>query len=59
MNELALRMRDEDQGMSTAEYAVGTVAVCGLGGVLIKLLSSEKFADLLWQVISTAFSFIF
>ena len=59
MNELVVRMRDEDKGMTTAEYAVGTVAVCGLGGVLIKLLSSEKFADLLWQVISTAFSFLF
>ena len=59
MNELLVRMRDEDAGMSTAEYAVGTVAVCGLGGVLIKLLSSESFADLLWQVISAAFSFLF
>lgn len=59
MNELVVRMRDEDAGMSTAEYAVGTVAVCGLGGVLIKLLSSENFADLLWQVISAAFSFLF
>lgn len=59
MNELVERMRDEDNGMSTAEYAVGTVAVCGLGGVLIKLLSSEKVADLLWQVISNAFSSIF
>lgn len=45
--------------MSTAEYAVGTVAVCGLGGVLIKLLSSEQFTDLLWRVISAAFSFLF
>jgi hypothetical protein len=35
------------------------VAVCGLGGVLIKLLSSDKFADLLWTVISKAFSFLF
>jgi hypothetical protein len=59
MNELVVRMLDEDKGMSTAEYAVGTVAVCGLGGVLIKLLGSEKFADLLWQVISSAFSFLF
>jgi hypothetical protein len=59
MNQLVERMRDEDNGMSTAEYAVGTVAVCGLGGVLIKLLSSEKVADLLWQVISNAFSSIF
>jgi hypothetical protein len=59
MNELAIRLRDNEQGMSTAEYAVGTVAVCGLGGVLIKLLSSDKFADLLWTVISKAFSFLF
>jgi Flp pilus assembly pilin Flp len=59
MNELAIRLRDDEQGMSTAEYAVGTVAVCGLGGVLIKLLSSDKFADLLWTVISKAFSFLF
>lgn len=59
MNELAVRMRDEDQGMSTAEYAVGTVAVCGLGGLLIKLLTGGQVADLLWQVISSAFSFLF
>ena len=59
MNQLAVRMLDEDAGMTTAEYAVGTVAVAGLGGVLIKLLTSETFADLLWQVISRAFSFLF
>ena len=59
MNELAIRMRDEDTGMTTAEYAVGTVAVGGLGGVLIKLLTSETFVDLLWQVIYKAFSFLF
>ena len=58
MNDLVVRMRDEDQGMSTAEYAVGTVAVAGLGGLLIKLLSSEAFYDLLWRVISTAFDFL-
>lgn len=37
MNELAVRMRDEDKGMSTAEYAVGTVAVCGLVAVVLSL----------------------
>ena len=59
MNELAIRLRDDEKGMSTAEYAVGTVAVCGLGGVLIKLLTSEDFVKLLWQVLSKAFSFLF
>jgi Protein of unknown function (DUF4244) len=59
MNELAIRVRDDEQGMSTAEYAVGTVAVAGLGGLLIKLLSSPEVMDLLWRVISQAFSFLF
>jgi hypothetical protein len=59
MNELAIRMRDEEKGMSTAEYAVGTVAVAGLGGLLIKLLTSEQVAALLWQILSKAFSFLF
>jgi Flp pilus assembly pilin Flp len=59
MNELAIRMRDDEQGMTTAEYAVGTVAVAGLGGVLIKLLASEEVQALIWRVISEAFAFLF
>jgi Flp pilus assembly pilin Flp len=59
MKDLAVRARDDERGMTTAEYAVGTVAVAGLGGLLIKLLTSEKFADLLWSIISRAFSFLF
>lgn len=43
-----------DEGLSTAEYAVGTVAVAGLGGVLIKLLTSPEVRDLLWSVLSQA-----
>lgn len=35
------RARQQEEGMSTAEYAVGTVASCGFAGVLYKLLTSE------------------
>lgn len=49
------RLRD-DEGLTTAEYAVGTVAVAGLGGVLIKLLTSEAVRDLIWKVVQGAFS---
>ena len=49
--------RPED-GMSTAEYAVGTVAACGFGGILVKLLSSPDVQQVLWQVIEKAFSFV-
>jgi len=49
------RLRD-DEGLTTAEYAVGTVAVAGLGGVLIKLLTSEEVRDLIWKVVQGAFA---
>jgi hypothetical protein len=53
-------MRDRgDDGMATAEYAVATVAACGLGGVLVKLLTSPTVVQLLVKVISRAFSFAF
>jgi hypothetical protein len=45
----------KDDGLSTAEYAVGTVAAAGLGGVLIKLLTSDEVRDLIWTVVSNAF----
>jgi hypothetical protein len=40
-----------DEGMTTAEYAVGTVGACGLAGVLIKMVESEWFGDLVQNVI--------
>ncbi len=35
------RSRLSERGMTTAEYAVGTVASCSFAGVLIKLLTSD------------------
>jgi hypothetical protein len=49
----------DDTGLTTTEYAVGTVAVAGLSGVLLKLLMSDSVRDLLWSVISNAFSRFF
>ena len=49
----------DDAGMTTAEYAVGTVATIGIGGLLIKLLSSSTMYDLLWNLIQHAFGSIF
>ena len=48
-----------DSGMTTAEYAVGTIAAAGLGGVLLKLLTSPEVEDLIWKIIQQAFSFLF
>ncbi len=57
MEAVVSRLMSEE-GMSTAEYAVGTVAACGFGGILVKLLSSPDVQQLLGQVIEKAFSFV-
>lgn len=46
--------RPADAGMTTAEYAVGTVAAAGFGGVLYKLLTSPEVLGLLRDVIVKA-----
>lgn len=43
-------VRDE-RGMTTAEYAVGTVAAATLGGVLIKVFSDESIFSLILKII--------
>lgn len=48
-----------EEGMTTAEYAVGTMAAAGLGGLLLKMLTSADVQDLIWKIIQQAFSFLF
>jgi hypothetical protein len=48
-----------DDGVATAEYAVATVAACGFGGVLFKLLSSQPVMNLLEKALEKAFSVVF
>jgi hypothetical protein len=53
------RIRREDAGMTTVEYAVGTVAAAGFGGLLIKLLMSDEARNLIWGLITNALSALF
>ena len=41
-----------DTGAASAEYAVVTVAAAGLGGVLIKLLTSDWFTEILKTILA-------
>lgn len=43
--------RDE-QGMTTAEYAVGTVSACSFAGILYKILTSEFGQQLLQSLLN-------
>lgn len=42
---------EDEAGMSTAEYAVGTVGACTFGGVLVKIAQSDWFGDLVKDVL--------
>ncbi len=41
-----------EEGMSTAEYAVGTVGACTVGGVLVKIGQSEWFGEMVREIIT-------
>lgn len=43
----------DDTGAATAEYAVVTVAAAGLGGILIKILTSDWFQQILRTILET------
>lgn len=45
------RERRDELGMTTAEYAVGTLGACTVGGVLVKIGQSDWFGDLVKDVI--------
>ena len=45
-----------DEGMSTAEYAVGTIAAVAFAGLLLKVLTSETVQQALMDVINRALS---
>lgn len=54
-----LHSSDQEAGMTTAEYAVGTVAACGFGGVLYKVVTSPQVLEIVKQVILRAFRLSF
>ncbi len=37
------RTRQDERGMTTSEYAVGTVGACTVGGVLVQIAQSDWF----------------
>ncbi|MER7547409.1 DUF4244 domain-containing protein [Spirillospora sp. NPDC127506] len=43
-----------DRGMSTAEYAVGTIAAAAFAGLLFKIVTSSQVKTLLFHIIEKA-----
>jgi len=59
MSSAIARRLARTDGMSTAEYAVGTVAAVGFGGILVKLLTSPEVQQLLFSIIQRALTAVF
>lgn len=53
-----LRRRQRDAGMTTAEYAVGTVAACAFAAILYQVVTGASVVSALGSLISTALSAI-
>ncbi|MEV4105321.1 DUF4244 domain-containing protein [Nonomuraea sp. NPDC049649] len=43
-----------DRGMSTAEYAVGTIAACAFAALLFKVVSSSEVQEMLSSLVGRA-----
>ncbi len=56
MRHMLTRVTSDQRGMTTVEYAMGTAAIVGLGGVLIKFFSSDTFRDVIWAIIRNSLS---
>jgi hypothetical protein len=53
MRKLRARMHGDD-GMNTAEYAVGTLAAVAFAGLLLKVLTSESVQNALTAIVQRA-----
>ncbi|MBA3411136.1 MAG: DUF4244 domain-containing protein [Geodermatophilaceae bacterium] len=51
-----LRGIDGDAGMSTAEYAVGTIAACAFAAVLYQVVTGDSIVSALQDLIDSALS---
>ena len=45
-----LRARADEHGMTTSEYAVGTVGACTVGGAIYSIATSDWFNDFIKNV---------
>lgn len=43
--------RRSQRGMTTAEYAVGTVATVSFVGIILAIISNPDFRDAVWKII--------
>jgi hypothetical protein len=53
------RLREEDDGMSTVEYAIGTIAAAAFGALLYTVVTGESILTALTGLVERALSTTF
>lgn len=53
------RLREDDSGMSTVEYAIGTIAAAAFAAVLYAVVSGDSILTALTQLVQRALSVTF
>lgn len=53
------RLRDDDSGMSTVEYAIGTIAAAAFAAILYTVISGDSIVTALTSLIERALSATF
>jgi len=54
LRTMRARMRTGDAGMTTSEYALGTVAACGFAALLYRVVTSDAVKAALESIIGKA-----
>jgi hypothetical protein len=53
------RLRDDDEGMSTAEYAIGTIAAAAFGALLYTVVTGDSIIGALTAIVQRALTSTF
>ena len=53
-----VQQRHDERGMTTAEYAVGTVASVSIVSVLIAIINNPEFQRVLWELVQLVFKVV-
>ena len=53
------RLREDDEGMSTAEYAIGTIAAAAFGALLYTVITGDSIIGALTAIVQRALTSTF
>ncbi len=56
IGDLTMRLATDEEGMSTAEYAIGTIAAAAFGALLYTVVTGDSVVSALTGIISKALS---